>query len=222
MKDALLVQLNVHLKELAGVVKRCKPLWDAFCSCYPAANRNRLQQAETDTAGVTTLMALEEQVKSRYDAALQLHRVVKGGLLNVRSAPVIFSLNETLSASFWARWPNNPRSSYTEAYNCTVPVSVAAEQRCVLRELSTSATEELTSTGPHACIDQALLARLPILTLGGVIGKQLQCQAGVLSISYDTWEQPPNDHWSPLHDQFVLAAWDTYLTTAGQRSTAAS
>jgi BTB/POZ domain len=205
MEGALLVQLNAYENELTGVLQRCKPLWDAFCNCHPAL-RSSCKPATEDAP----VMALEQAICKRHDATRKLLAAVSGGTV---ADPSVSSLNERLSAKFRVDGPK------AASFDCTVPISSEAEQECVWCG-GPQTGYAMTFIAATACIDEALQVRLPPLTLVGVIDKRQhsQCGSQVLSTSYSTWEEPPNDHWSPLHDQFVLAAWESYVVTTGQRA----
>jgi BTB/POZ domain len=181
MDDALLAQLTVYERELAGMLQLCKPLWDAFCSRHPALRGNC--EPATEDAPV---MALEQAICKRYDAARQLRAAVgKAAAADASMSP----LNEALTAKFRVPGPQ------TATFDCTVPISLEAEQQCVwCGGPNTGYFMKLVAA--TARIDEALLVRLPPLTRDGVIDKHQhsQCASQVLRTSYSAWEQPPNDH----------------------------
>jgi hypothetical protein len=100
-------------------------------------------------------------------------------------------------------------------FTLTFPLSVDAADLCYQK----FAQNGLVVPRQVCVTDRSLLLSLPKLSLC----KYVLSESDVLSRDADTvWIDKPNEHWSRLHHQFVLAAWTAFEHETGCSSSNSS
>jgi BTB/POZ domain len=235
--DGLRVQLVGYLYELTKSKSFYTSLWKSFCSCYGAHEIPLLQIIGCEEN-------IEEAVVTRYDAANNLLCDIQDGKATLSMAEAsIRSLNEPLYADQqtitqlkvngllwdvkvpaaassgyrWKRWKRNvtvPPTAVSSGYRYRIPICSRAEQLCW-------SVQEQDFIEPSRllfdCETSPPSLRLPCLTTDGLVQQRRHnMRAEILGTERSLWVIPPNDHWSPVHDDLVLRLWDAYLAVSGQ------